>query len=64
MVGFHGVSEKSNAWNGIKFMLAIETPDRKLWPRAPLNTGTFTGSVNSAPSAGRRTTARRGIGRT
>lgn len=24
-----------------KFMLAIETPDRKLWPQAALDTGTF-----------------------
>lgn len=35
------VSAKPNAWNGIKFMLAIETPDRKLWPQASLDTGTF-----------------------
>ncbi len=35
------VSAKPNSWNGIKFMLAIETPDQRLWPQAPLETGTF-----------------------
>ena len=35
------VSAKPNAWNGIKFMLAIETAETKLWPQAPLDTGTF-----------------------
>jgi len=41
MVRAEGVSAKPNSWNGIKFMLAIETPDRKLWPQAALDTGTF-----------------------
>ena len=41
MVKADGVSAKPNPWNGIKFMLAIETPDRKLWPQAALETGTF-----------------------
>lgn len=41
MVKADGVSAKPNPWNGIKFMLAIETPDRKLWPQAALDTGTF-----------------------
>ena len=41
MVKADGVSAKPNSWNGIKFMLAIETPDRKLWPQAALDTGTF-----------------------
>ena len=41
MVKADGVSTKPNPWNGIKFMLAIETPDRKLWPQAALETGTF-----------------------
>jgi hypothetical protein len=41
MVKADGVSAKPNPWNGIKFMLAIETPDRKLWPQAPLDIGTF-----------------------
>ncbi len=41
MVKAEGVSAKPNPWNGIKFMLAIETPDRKLWPQAALDTGTF-----------------------
>jgi len=36
-----GVSAKPNPWNGIKCMLAIETPDRRLWPQAPIETGTF-----------------------
>jgi hypothetical protein len=41
MIKAEGVSAKPNSWNGVKFMLAIETPDRKLWPQAPLDTGTF-----------------------
>ena len=41
MVKADGVTAKPNSWNGIKFMLAIETPDRKLWPQAALTTGTF-----------------------
>ncbi len=41
MVRADAVSAKPNPWNGIKMMLAIETPDRKLWPQAPLATGTF-----------------------
>lgn len=41
MVKADGVSAKPSAWNGIKFMLAIETPDRKLYPQAPLETGSF-----------------------
>ena len=41
MVKAEGVSAKPNPWNGIKCMLAIETPDRKLWPQAALETGTF-----------------------
>ena len=35
------VSSKPNPWNGIKCMLAIETPDRKLWPQAAVDAGTF-----------------------
>jgi hypothetical protein len=41
MVKADGVGAKPNPWNGIKFMLAIETHDRKLWPQAALETGTF-----------------------
>ena len=41
MVKAKNVSAKPNPWNGIKFMLAIETPDQKQWPQAPLETGTF-----------------------
>jgi len=41
MVKAENVSAKPNAWNGIKVMLPIETPDRKLWPQAPVETGTF-----------------------
>jgi hypothetical protein len=41
MVKAEGVSSKPNSWNGIKCMLAIETPDRKLWPQAALDTGTY-----------------------
>ena len=39
MVKADGVSAKPNSWNGIKFMLAIETPDRKLWPQAAAGHG-------------------------
>lgn len=35
------VSSRPKAWNGIKCMLALETPDRKLWPQAEIGTGTF-----------------------
>ncbi len=35
------VSAKPNSWNGIKFMLVIETPAGKQWPQAQLDTGTF-----------------------
>ncbi len=41
MVRADVVSAKPNPWNGVKFMLAIETPDRKLWPQASIETGTF-----------------------
>lgn len=41
MVKAEKVSTRPNPWNGIKFMLAIETPDQKHWPQAPLETGTF-----------------------
>lgn len=35
------VSEKPRPWNGIKFMLAIETPRGRVWPQAELPVGTF-----------------------
>lgn len=35
------VGEKPRPWNGIKFLLAIETPGGTLWPQAPLPAGTF-----------------------
>ena len=41
MVKAADVSDRPQPWNGIKLMLAIETPDRKLWPQADLGTGTF-----------------------
>ncbi len=41
MVKAEAVSAKPNPWNGIKCMLAIETPERKLWPQAALDTGTL-----------------------
>jgi hypothetical protein len=41
MVRAENVSAKPNTWNGLKCMLAIETPDRKLWPQAETETGTF-----------------------
>jgi hypothetical protein len=33
------ISPKPNPWNGVKFMLAIETPARKLWPQAEIPVG-------------------------
>jgi len=41
MVKAENVSAKPNSWNGIKFMLAIESPARKLWPQAEIGTGSF-----------------------
>jgi hypothetical protein len=41
MIKAENVSAKPNAWNGIKFMLALETPDQRLWPQAPIETGSF-----------------------
>jgi hypothetical protein len=41
MVKAEAVSARPNPWNGIKCMLAIETPARKLWPQAALDIGTF-----------------------
>jgi endoglucanase len=35
------VSAKPNAWNGIKFMLAIDARSGKRWPQALLEAGTF-----------------------
>ncbi len=37
-----GVSKKPNPWNGVKFMLVIETPGGRQWPQAPdVPEGTF-----------------------
>lgn len=41
MIRAEKVTDRPNPWNGIKCMLAIETPDRKLWPQANVETGTF-----------------------
>ena len=41
MIQAEDVGPPPNSWNGIKCMLAIETPDRKLWPQAEVGTGTF-----------------------
>jgi endoglucanase len=41
MVRAEGVGAPPNPWNGIKCMLALATPDRKLWPQATIGTGTF-----------------------
>lgn len=35
------VSERPRPWNGIKFMLAIETPRQRMWPQADMPVGTF-----------------------
>ncbi|MCX8154968.1 MAG: glycoside hydrolase family 5 protein [Verrucomicrobiae bacterium] len=36
-----GVTPKPNPWNGIKLMLAIESPAGNQWPQASVETGTF-----------------------
>ena len=41
MIKAEQVSDKPNPWNGIKFMLAIESPAGKAWPQADQETGTF-----------------------
>lgn len=41
MVRAERVSARPNPWNGIKCMLAIETPERSLWPQADIGTDTF-----------------------
>jgi hypothetical protein len=41
MVRAAQVGAKPNPWNGVKFMLAIETPGGPLWPQAAVATGTF-----------------------
>jgi hypothetical protein len=41
MVRAERVKAKPNPWNGIKFMLVIESPAGKSYPQAPLETGTF-----------------------
>lgn len=37
----HDISAKTEAWNGIKLMLKIETPGRTDWPQPNLPVGTF-----------------------
>jgi hypothetical protein len=41
LVKARGVSPRPNSWNGIKLMLAVETPAGKQWPQAQIDTGTF-----------------------
>lgn len=41
LVQAENVTTKPNSWNGIKFMLVIETPSNKLWPQAEIGTGSF-----------------------
>jgi endoglucanase len=41
MVKAEHVSVKPNAWNGIKFMLPLESPAGRLWPQAEIGTGSF-----------------------
>ncbi|MEJ5237679.1 MAG: hypothetical protein WHT82_04925, partial [Limisphaera sp.] len=36
-----GITPKPRPWNGIKFMLAVETPQRRLWPQAEIESGSF-----------------------
>jgi hypothetical protein len=41
MVKAENVSAKPNPWNGIKLMAALDGPDGKAWPQAPLGVGSF-----------------------
>ena len=41
MVRAEQVSSKPKPWNGIKFMLVIQSPDGTSYPQATLETGTF-----------------------
>jgi hypothetical protein len=36
-----GVTVRPRPWNGIKFMLAVETPRGRLWPQAEVPVGSF-----------------------
>lgn len=36
-----GVTDKPQAWNGIKYMLAIEAQSGRSWPQVGIGTGTF-----------------------
>ena len=35
------ISARPNSWNGVKFMLVLETPSRRLWPQAEIGAGSF-----------------------
>jgi len=41
MVKAEGVTAKPRPWNGVKFMVCVDTPGGKLWPNATTETGTF-----------------------
>lgn len=41
MVRGENIGRKPNPWNGVKCMLAIETPDGNQWPQAEIGIGTF-----------------------
>lgn len=41
MVRGDQVSRRPNPWNGVKFMLIIDSPAGKSYPQAPLDTGSF-----------------------
>ncbi|MHC1768562.1 MAG: glycoside hydrolase family 5 protein [Verrucomicrobiia bacterium] len=41
MVKAADVTAKPQPWNGIKFMLALQTPTRRLWPQADISVGSF-----------------------
>ena len=41
MVRATNVSRPPQSWNGIKCMLALEAPDRRLWPQASIDAGSF-----------------------
>jgi len=35
------ISAKPDSWNGVKLMLAIDSPGGKFWPQASIGTGSF-----------------------
>ena len=38
MLKTENIGKKPSSWNGVKFMLSVETPSSKLWPQAEIST--------------------------